>query len=1124
MNRTWGTVVGVVLLLLAATNAWAQATAQINGSVADGSGAILPGVTVVATQTDTGFKREAVSNETGSYALLNLPIGPYKLEASLAGFRTYVQTGIVLQVDSNPTIKVTLQLGELAETLTVTGQAPLVETRNTSVGQVITNQQVEALPLEGRNPTSLIVLSGAAVDSGNPSSRSLTSSRSITIAGAQQWGVAYLLDGALHNNVYDGVNLPLPFPDALQEFKVETSSQNAQNGYKAGGTVGIATKAGTNQYHGDVFEFARNHRFNATSPFASTNPKTGSRFDDGLKRNQFGGVFGGPIAKDRIFFFGAFQGTRTTQTPADIITFIPTQAMLNGDFSQVASAACRAQGNLALPAALGFVNNQISPSQFSPAAVRIAKLLPTTSDPCGRVTYQQTTKPVENQPIGRVDINLSQKHQVFARYMLSTTKWSPAFLNANGNVLAAAGTGAGGRDNSQQSFVFGDTYVFSPNVVNSARVFVDRTRVIRTNADMFGPEDVGIKMYSYIPHYMNITVTGAFSINTGTETYSYYLPHTWGAADDLTIVRGAHQYGLGATTSFSGWKAETNVRSMGPISFDGGVTGLGMADFLLGRVFEYRQFVPIDADVTQLYVGTYAQDTWRVNSKMTLNYGMRWEPWFPQESQDKRVYNFDINRLKAGTRSTVYPQSYPGLYYPGDPGFPTKAGMKRQWGNVAPRVGVSWDPKGDGRESIRAGYGITSDFVTGQFLFDSRSAPPNGLEQRLVRPLLDDPWGSVGRTNPFPVDFNHYPYDLALYSLYISIPPDLKTTRNHSWNVAYQRQLGNDTAFSATYIGSHMIHMWGAVDGNPGVAPNAPIASPTAACTVNVPGGGTQSFPNCSAALDQRRELSLLNPTVGQYFGYLDYVSDAGWQNYNGLLLNAQRRAGHGIALSANYTYSTCTGLISQGDGPLNVATGYMIPISMINPPSDSEKQKVYDREKGYCTNWRRHITNATATIETPNFKSAAVRALATGWRLSGVYRISSGAPLTVTTGVDRALSGIQTTTQRPDQILDNPYGDGTINNWLNAKAFAQPAVGTYGNSGRNAYFGPGRQTVDLSLVRQLSLSAQHKIEVRVEAFNAFNWFVKGNPVTNLSSSSFGRIQTLGSDPRVMQFALKYVF
>src|ERR671918_1559887 len=303
MNRLVRIVCGSVLALLVAVSAWAQATAQINGTVSDTSGGVLPGANVTAIQTDTGFRREVVTDADGSFALTNLPIGPYRLEVALQGFRTYVQTGIVLEINANPVIPVSLQLGELEETVSVEASAPLVETRNPAIGQVITNEQVEALPLEGRNPASLIILAGAAVDTGNPSSRSLTGSRGIAIAGGQQFGVAYLLEGALHNNVYDGVNLPLPFPDALQEFRVETSSQNAQNGYKAGGTVGVATKAGTNLFHGDLFEFARHHRFNATSPFAAVNSATGERASDGLVRNQVGGVLRGPIARDRIFFF-----------------------------------------------------------------------------------------------------------------------------------------------------------------------------------------------------------------------------------------------------------------------------------------------------------------------------------------------------------------------------------------------------------------------------------------------------------------------------------------------------------------------------------------------------------------------------------------------------------------------------------------------------------------------------------------------------------------------------------------------------------------------------------------------------------------------------------------------------
>ena len=270
--RAW---LGVLVLVLAAAPVWAQTTAQINGTVVDSDGGVLPGATVAVTQTETGFKRDTVSEADGAFALTNLPLGPYRLEVMLSGFREYVQTGIVLQVGSNPVIKVTMQLGQLAETVQVVGEAPLVETRNPAVGQVIEKERIEALPLNGRNPAELITLGGAATDSGQTSSRTMTSSKAISIAGGQAFGVAYLLDGAVHNNAFDGLNMPLPFPDALQEFKVETSSQNAQNGTHAGGTVSLVTKSGTNQFHGDAFEFFRNHKFNATSPFAGVDPKTG---------------------------------------------------------------------------------------------------------------------------------------------------------------------------------------------------------------------------------------------------------------------------------------------------------------------------------------------------------------------------------------------------------------------------------------------------------------------------------------------------------------------------------------------------------------------------------------------------------------------------------------------------------------------------------------------------------------------------------------------------------------------------------------------------------------------------------------------------------------------------------
>ena len=1127
MNRVVRGFAGVVLtVLLGSTQVWAQATAQINGIVSDSSGGVLPGVTVIAIQTETGFRREGVTDASGAYALLNLPLGPYRLEATLAGFRSYAQTGVVLQVNSNPVIPVTLQLGSVAETVSVEASAPLVETRNPAISAVIDNEQVEALPLEGRNAVMLVMMAGAAADTGTPTSRSMTTSRGIAITGGQPFAVSYLLDGAMHNNVLDGLNLPLPFPDALQEFSVETSSQNAQNGRQGGGTVNVVTKAGTNLFRGDLFEFARHHRFNATSPFAAINPATGERRGDGLVRSQFGGTLGGPIATDRIFFFGAHQETRGTQTPADIITFIPTPAMLAGDFTQLASAACNARGAITLGAP--FAGNRIEPSQLSRAAVNIARRLPTTTDPCGRITYSRQLKPREGQSIGRIDWQIGENQSLFARYMRSTTFWDPAFANNPDNVLVAGTSGGGGRDSESQSLAVGHTQVLSNTVVNNMRFTANRTNVHRTHADMFGPEDVGVNIYTHVPEYMIVSVTGAFGINFGTETDSWYRPNTYGFSDDLTMVRGNHQFGFGGSVAFSDWKTNSNVRSPGAFSFNGNQTGHPRADFMMGRVFEFRQSTPFTLDIKQKYFGLYGQDTWRLSPNITANYGVRWEPWFPQQHQQSQIYNFDIERFRAGTRSTVFPQAPPGLAYPGDPGFPGKAGMHAEWLNLQPRVGLSWDPAGDGRTAVRAGYGMNSNFIAGEFYFDSAQAPPFGLEQRLINPgpnSLDDPWRAAGRVNPYPI-IPGAKVAFPPYALLLSVPYDLETTRVHSWNVGVQHQVGDNMGVSASYLGNRLTNVWGDVTGNPGTIPAG--VSATGPCTLRDPAApsGSQTFPNCSAApIDVRRELTQMNPAVGQYVGYLDWVTDYGWQRYHGALFSFQRRSVSGMATTANYTWSTCRGLINQGGGPLNVGTGYMLPVSLISPPADAEAR--FGADEGPCANSPRHIFNLTASIETPQFSSTAARLLGSGWRLSGIVRAQSGRALNITSGADRALTGMQN--QRPTQVLDNPYGDKSISNYFNPAAFAQPALGTHGNAGRNAYEGPGARAIDLALVRGFRFLETQRIEARIEAFNALNWTRlglgdnQGDPITNFSNANFGRILSSG-DPRIMQFALKYSF
>src|SRR5438552_5970254 len=376
-------VVSAFVIVTCVTAAGQGATAQISGTVKDQSGAVLPGVEITATQTQTGIARNIVTNETGSYVLPSLPTGPYRLEAALPGFRTYVQNGIELQVNSNPVINPVLEVGQVSEQVEVQANASLVETRTSGIGQVVETARILDLPLNGRTVQDLVLSSPATIQ--NPSGANVAQGTTavfnrdgaVNVAGGFNWGIAYTLDGAIHNNAWNGQNISVPFPDALQEFKVETSALSAQNGTHSAGAVSLVTKSGTNAFHGDLFEFVRNGKFNARNPFALAR--------DTLKRNQFGGTIGGPILKNKLFAFGGYQGTRVRSDPSDRLTFVPTAQMLAGDFTTITSPACNAGRTIALRAP--FVNSQIDPALFSPIALKVVSLLPKAQDACGDFRY-----------------------------------------------------------------------------------------------------------------------------------------------------------------------------------------------------------------------------------------------------------------------------------------------------------------------------------------------------------------------------------------------------------------------------------------------------------------------------------------------------------------------------------------------------------------------------------------------------------------------------------------------------------------------------------------------------------------------------------------------------------------
>src|SRR5438093_8463118 len=467
MRRTAACVwVGLLVVALAGAAAWAQATtAQVSGTVKDQSGAVLPGVEITVTQTATGAKRTAVSNETGNYVLASLPLGPYMLEASLPGFKSYVQTGIVLQVNDNPNINVVLQIGQVTDEVEVRANASLVETRATGIGTVVDNQRILELPLNGRNVTELVFLAGTATLGGSGFLNSVRNYPTIMISvagGIANW-TAYNFDGVAHNDAYNSLNLPLPFPDALQEFKVESSAVPAQYGVHASAHVNVVTKSGTNELHGNLFEFVRNGIFNARDFFAPTR--------DTLKRNQFGGTLGGAIVKNKLFFFGGYQGTVQRSDPTQNTAYVPTPAMLRGDFTTFAGPTCQFRP-VTLAASQGFANNQISPSLISPFALKVVARLPQTNDPCGKVNFGLKSNQSEHMEVARLDWQQSEKNSIFGRFFVTNLNIPTTFDGSNGLTL-----NRNGQSDGVYALSIGSTYLISANVVNSFRIGANRQEI-----------------------------------------------------------------------------------------------------------------------------------------------------------------------------------------------------------------------------------------------------------------------------------------------------------------------------------------------------------------------------------------------------------------------------------------------------------------------------------------------------------------------------------------------------------------------------------------------------------------------------------------------------------------------
>jgi hypothetical protein len=833
---------------------------------------------------------------------------------------------------------------------------------------------------------------------------------------------------------------------------------------------------------------------------------------DSLKRNQFGGTAGGRIIKDKLFFFGGYQGTRQRSDPANTTSYTPTAATLKGDFS-VVDAAKSAGGCLASARTLKDVNgtpypgNQIPVSTFDQAGLKLASTyFPTSANPCGNILYGVPANNPDDQWIGRIDYNISSKHMFFGRYYMYDYLQLPIFDGKN----ALTTTTAGNWDRSQ-TMTIGDTYSVSATSVNSFHATFDRRRDNRAGPlDLPSPADLGVNMYLNTKNYTNLTVTGysggGFGIGCGSCALANFDINTYQMADDYSIIRGKHQIGFGFDGRKDQFNSYNNQQSNGMFTFNGGTTGDGLADLLVGRFSNLTDGNVISDYLRQTVIAAYVQDAIHLTSHLTVNLGVRWEPSVPAYDKYGRGGQFSWPLFSQGWHSPAYPLTPAGLIFSTDTAEDPygKAFTASHWATFSPRLGLVWDPKGDGRQTIRASFNWNHD--TTMLFYPERwtTNSPYVSSITLTSGQFSNPFATyvspaTGKTgDPFP--------GTALFptqGVYVSVPPDMPVTSVLMWNVSYQRQIGTNWVAKANYMGNAGRHILGSVDINQAV--------PTALG----PGGAAASVGNTN----QRRPTYLDNPVTGQYYGNIQQSDPGGNSEYHGMFLSIERHfSGHYTILS-NYGWSHC---VSSWDMAGELAgTLYQ---NSLNRQSG---------ERGNCGYDHRQVFNTTLVATSPGLGSGVAKALTRDWQISPVLSVFTGNPIQLSDGgKDISLSGQaldRPTVIAPDQVHTVPVNDTPY--WFNPAAFqcagsnAACTVfsGQFGNLGRNAVYGPGQINFDLALSRRFKMSERWKLDLRADFFNVMNHANWNNPQGSITSSQFGQV-TGFSTPRQIQMALKLYF
>jgi len=1068
----------------------AQVTsAAVVGTITDTTGAALPGATVTARNADTGFMRAVPTNESGAYRLDFLPTGTYVVEISLSGFKTERRSGIVLTVNDTARVDASLTVGGVAEAVTVEARSPDVNTATADLSKTVDAAAIQSLPLVDRNVYTLLDLT-PGVQSNNNGIASASSGTSSLVLGFPEQrtlinggadggtgSVNYYLDGGINMTALRNTGNILPNPDAIQEFKVQTNSYNVEYGRFSSGVINVITKAGTNAIKGSAFEYFRDGKMNAKDWGAvlATPP---------LKRNQFGATLGGPLRRDKTFFFATYSGLRQTTSTFLNTAIVPTPLERMGDFRQ--SRTLPTDPATGQTFACNGVVGVICPNRLDPVAMKIINSYIPLSNVPGNIWQGYVPSPYNSdEGLIKIDHQINAAHRFSGNYFLTT---------GTNTVRAGSGNLPWANQNfnwRQHNVNLSDTWVIRSNRINQAWFSFNRNFGGRLNLPAVSLTDLGsAAVIQGAPSLPQITVSGFFTLTNaiggpkaGGDFYSVRDVYSW--------TTGAHTIKMGGELSYNKTIQDTLLNNYGVLTFNNSVTRNALADFLIGIPGSMTQDAPVTALWNSWYGAAFLQDDYRLNARMTLNLGLRWDVQTPGTDPQNRFTTY-----VPGQKSTVRPTAPTGQLFYGDPGV-ERGVIPTRLGHVSPRVGFVWDPFGDGKTSIRAAGGIFYGSISGnewnamtnfqpwstRLTFTNISPTtnaagvPNGAS-------LSNPYNNFVGGAPFPYNGSY-----ASGGGILGVSLGFDWARAYQTNVGVQRQITEALAVGAAYVGTFTRNLPFQRD------VNYPVVTPTATAA--------------GANILSRRP----NPA----FGAILLLDSDQYSNYDGLQVTFNLRQWHRVSVNGFYTLSkTMTSAQLMNNTTGGGAQNYS------NLPEDY----------GRADTDQRHVfsTSVNWSLDYYGGKNDVLRHVLNGWSIAPIVRLRSGLPFTITNGnVDANLDG---NTNDRAQVIGDPHIDHpTAAQWFNTAAFVQnkvvTGVVTDGNSPRNFLDGPGFRVVDLAVSRDFHMPRNSKLTFRLEGTNIFNVVNFGQPGASVpsgaTSSTFGVIRTANAMRR-LQLGLRLAF